>query len=798
LIRKIKTKWFRCLLSSTVICSSIIPLTEKSNAEAIQSISENSLYVTQFNNGEIWGNLQSSSAAERVIANMTTPSGTKKQFSTNYVNSSGVFKLDFNTQPNGTKVELIAIVTGDNRYNLIHMEPFTLNKNASRIPDAPSVFPVYENSTKIKGYAEAYSTIKVTINGQVIGEEITSETGYFEVPITKNAPGSILAVSATNTIGESRLEQLKVQKESDQIIIPMEVGSISEDNSGFSIETEPYTTVEIRKNNEIVRTIPAEENITGQQDIWYLRFDKDDEILVQSYDQNGNKSEPIVNKVKDNVKPFLLNLHRVTDETGEVSVISEPNAKIQIRKNDELITEGFTDNSGIISFTLPSNKKSSGEYLLTASDEAGNQAAILINVVDITPPKSLIIKDPIYVESAVITGETEPNATVELKKNGLIFKTAIANQEGYFEWDQLELAEGDSLQFTSIDQDGNRSDPVIRIVTAAPVPVAPNVDNITNNSTSVKGKADPHTWVECFRGSEKLAEGKASEDGYFTLNIPKQLEGIELTFRASQYGKTSLPTIIKVKDVIPPIISEINEVSDQHNAVTGKTEPKTMVEVNFNGIKLGTGKVNDSGTFIIPIPVQKAGTVLEIVAIDAAGNKSQKKLLTVIDKTAPHKPTVSLITNLSKTITGKAEPGTTINVKVGSKLIGTTIVASTGRYSTSISPQAIGTIIDITATDRALNTSYITRVTVKKVDTIPPPIPLVFKVNSKSSFVFGKAEPFSIVKIKIGSIQIGYGYANKSGTFRIRIKPRKTGTILNVTAEDMSKNVSKKREIIVK
>ncbi|MDM5331620.1 S8 family serine peptidase [Neobacillus sp. CF12] len=101
-----------------------------------------------------------------------------------------------------------------------------------------------------------------------------------------------------------------------------------------------------------------------------------------------------------------------------------------------------------------------------------------------------------------------------------------------------------------------------------------------------------------------------------------------------------------------------------------------------------------------------------LVITDAAGNVSTVKF--TIDKTAPKAPIVNKVTSTAKVVTGKAEVGSTILIKAGTKTLGTGTVDSNGKFTVSIVKQTVGTHLYVTAIDKAGNESSATKETVSK------------------------------------------------------------------------------------
>jgi 2',3'-cyclic-nucleotide 2'-phosphodiesterase/3'-nucleotidase/5'-nucleotidase len=93
---------------------------------------------------------------------------------------------------------------------------------------------------------------------------------------------------------------------------------------------------------------------------------------------------------------------------------------------------------------------------------------------------------------------------------------------------------------------------------------------------------------------------------------------------------------------------------------------------------------------------------------------SEETKVTVKDVTAPAAPEVYEVTNLDTYIMGTAEPGSTVEAKVGNKVIGTTVAEKDGYFEIEIEAQKVGTVITVTAKNAAGNVSKATTVTVEQ------------------------------------------------------------------------------------
>lgn len=194
----------------------------------------------------------------------------------------------------------------------------------------------------------------------------------------------------------------------------------------------------------------------------------------------------------------------------------------------------------------------------------------------------------------------------------------------------------------------------------------------------------------------------------------------------------------------------------------------------------------------------KAGTYfINISHYDGEDNKVPYYLkLIERDTTPPAAPKVNAVTDTSTTLTGTAEPNSTVYLQVGSKVVNQAKVNKDGKFSFSISKYKGGTSLVVFAKDSSGNQSKSTIIKVK--DTTPPAAPKINTVTDKSTALTGTAEANSTVYLQVGSKVIKKASVTKYGKYSISISKYKAGTTLTVFAKDSSGNQSKSASIKVK
>jgi hypothetical protein len=458
--------------------------------------------------------------------------------------------------------------------------------------------------------------------------------------------------------------------------------------------------------------------------------------------------------------------------------------------------------------------KNPGSTIIKATYQ-GMTAYLSIEVQN--PSTSRIVVDNLYDSSMVITGTAPPNVT--LYANGISGPQSLTtNQDGSFTFNLDKPLKANSsvrLMYYLYDVDPAEAAPnsfdyndetVLRDTVAPQAPVISSVDQDTG---VIQGKTEPYATVTVSAensqpstsaniasiASTAIKSIKTGSTGAFKLQMNAALSGKTLKSTAKDLvGNTSKPTITKVADKTPPIAPSIQPVSSIATTVSGKTEPYAVVYIKKGSALLAKGTAGSTGSFSIKIPVQAAGTTLSITAQDAAKNASKATTTTVVK--APATPTASSISDKTTTVTGKAQAHTTVYIKKGTTILGSSSAASTGSYTIHMSKQHAGTILSITAKTSSGVYSAEKKVTVK--DLTPPSVPTVNPVYSTSTIITGKTELYAKIKVYRSSTLLGTASASKTGTWKLAITKQKRGTSLKIYAYDNASNRSAAKTLTVK
>ncbi|WP_180035499.1 MULTISPECIES: Ig-like domain-containing protein, partial [unclassified Acinetobacter] len=156
----------------------------------------------------------------------------------------------------------------------------------------------------------------------------------------------------------------------------------------------------------------------------------------------------------------------------------------------------------------------------------------------------------------------------------------------------------------------------------------------------------------------------------------------------------------KSKDTTAPSAPTDVVISEDGTTVTGKGEPGSTVKIrDKDGTVIGTGTVDSAGNFEVELkdPLTN-GEKVDVTLTDKAGNESEPTEATAPDTTAPAAPTDVAVSEDGTTVTGKGEPGSTVEIKdQDGNVIGTGTVDSNGDFSVELKDPLInGEKVDVT------------------------------------------------------------------------------------------------------
>ncbi|MEL1679516.1 Ig-like domain-containing protein, partial [Acinetobacter baumannii] len=234
----------------------------------------------------------------------------------------------------------------------------------------------------------------------------------------------------------------------------------------------------------------------------------------------------------------------------------------------------------------------------------------------------------------------EPGSTVTLPDgNGNPIGQTTADGSGNWSFTPgSQLPNGTVVNVTASDAAGNTSLPATTTVDSS-LPSIPQVD--PSNGSVISGTADAGNTIIITDGNGNPI-GQATADGSgnwtFTPSTPLANGTVINAVAQDPAGNTSGPASVTVDAIAPPapVINPSNGVVISGTAEAGAT----VILTDGNGNPIGQVTADGSGnwTYTPSTPIAN-GTVVNVVAQDAAGNNSSPTSATV-DSLAPAAPVI--------------------------------------------------------------------------------------------------------------------------------------------------------------
>ncbi|XRG80476.1 L,D-transpeptidase family protein [Rossellomorea sp. GAMAL-10_SWC] len=175
----------------------------------------------------------------------------------------------------------------------------------------------------------------------------------------------------------------------------------------------------------------------------------------------------------------------------------------------------------------------------------------------------------------------------------------------------------------------------------------PTIEQVTNQSTAIKGLFLSNSQVELYNDSKLINTVKTNDKGEFNDAIKPLKEFTKISVIGVSEGLKSKPITVSVKDSIAASITSLSAISDQSQDVTGISEPFATVKVYMNENLIGDNTVSSTGKFTVKIGKQKANSILKVIVLDQSNNQSTPHTLRVSDYTLPVGSTVKNSSSLS-------------------------------------------------------------------------------------------------------------------------------------------------------
>lgn len=452
---------------------------------------------------------------------------------------------------------------------------------------------VTDQSTTVTGKTEAGATVAVTA-GEISKTTTAAEDGSFSVEIPVQKAGTEVVVSITDkalNVKEVRLTVKDVTDPNAPVLEP--VTNLSTVIKGHGAE--PGTHVYITNGFNLKVHLTADAN--GNFSVPLMAPLKEGtQIFAFSVDLSFNLSPIGYTVVLDVIAPNKAVVNAVSNKDKVVSGTAEAGSTVTVSSSKGVLGTAKTGADGKFSISLKSALGAKTVVTVVVTDPSGNKSeATTVTVGDkISPVVSGVVNNGIY----------NKNVTVK-------FNEGTAKLDGKSFRNGTLVAKEGVHTLVATDEAGNKTTVKFTIDKKAPV-----VTGVVNNGLYKKDVTINFNEGKALLNNRAIPTKKVVKtDGSYTLVVMD-----------AAGNKTSVKFAIDKK---APSTPSVDKITVKTTKVTGKAEAYSTVSVKVSGKVIGSKKADKYGKFSISIKKQKAGKVVEVVAVDKAGNVSKAKKVTV-------------------------------------------------------------------------------------------------------------------------------------------------------------------------
>lgn len=659
-----------------------------------------------------------------------------------------------------------------------------IDEVAPRSPTGLQVQPNDDGTVTIVGTGEPGSTVTIRLpSGEVISDVVVGEDGTFgPVTSTQNQPDGEIIVTQVDEAGNTSTASTRTYEDNVAPNAPRITLVEANENGTVTISGrgEPGATVEILlPSGEILANVQVREDglfgpVTSSEN------QPSGPITALQNDAEGNTSPSGSVDYVDQIAPTPLFINQLQPSvTGIITLagVGEPGSTVTILlPSGEVIADIPVDKNGNFGPVTSIENQPSGTITLIQTDEAGNVSEPADQIyVDGLPPVAPFV-DVISGNSdgtVTISGRGEPGATVDLTlPSGETIQDILVASDGTFgPVTSIDIQPTGDVFAVQTDISGNTSAPgsqTYRDVTAPEPPTIGSVLANDNGTLTISGRGEPGSTLDITLPSgEVIANVPVGVNGVFgpVTSTENQPSGTISATQTDVEGNTSAPGTQAYTDATPPPVAFIDEFfpnPDGTVTLVGTGEPGATVEITLPSGEVISGiPVDNQGRFgpVTTTENQPRGTVT-LVQTDEAGNVSQPFGQIYADVQPPEAPNIDVVSanpDGTLTISGRGEPGTTIDLTLPSgEVIRDVTVAADGTFGpvTSLENQPSGDVTGV-LTDDAGNVSEPGAQTYR--DATPPEAPTIDTITTNPNgtiSVSGSGEPGATATITFPSGEI--------------------------------------------
>ncbi|MDV7822694.1 Ig-like domain-containing protein [Enterococcus gallinarum] len=679
---------------------------------------------------------------------------------------------------------------------------------AAEQTETPTIDPVAAGDTTISGTAEPDSTVTVTIGNEQPVTAVADAQGNWTAEVPEVSQGETVTVVA-EADGKDPSEPVTVSVAGLTVAAP--TASISGN------ETDGYPVIGKATPNAVIEITNAQGDVVGSgttdSDGNYRIVIAPDRVapeenlnvkaIVTAGGQDYSSPEtaitvPIDDTAEQTTAPAI---DPVTAGDTTINGTTEPGAAVSVTVGEENPVTAVADDQG--NWTVEVSEVTEGDTVTVVATADGktpsSPVSVSVSGLTVEAPTATISGNE--TDGYPVIGQTVADAAIEITNaQGVVVGSGTADGEGNYRIVVApdQVAPEENLNVTAIvtaggqDYRSGATPVVVPADTQENQTETPSIDPVNAGDQTISGTAEPNANVVVTVSGEEPVTVVANDQGDWTANVPEVSEGETVTVVATVGDKepsTPVSVIVSGISVSAPTASITGNQRDGY-PVAGRTTANADIEItNAQGEVVGSGTADGDGNYRIVIAPDQVTPEenLNVAAIVTAGGQEYRSANTPVTVPAASQteiPTIDPVTAGDDTISGTAEPGSTVTITNGDKDPVVVEADEEGNWTAEVPEVSEGDTITVVAETDGKDPSAPITVTVDGL-TVDAPTASISGNQTDGYPVVGETVANAVIEITNGQGEVvGTGTADEEGNYRIVIAPEQVAPEenLNVAA----------------
>jgi len=664
----------------------------------------------------------------------------------------------------------------------------------------------------ISGTAEAGSTVRVNVGGVTVCTALTQGNGVWTCTTSSLSEGTrSFTATATDPAGNTsvvsppRTITVDTTAPVAPVISSPAAGATVGPNPTISGTAEPFATVTVTEGAGTVCMVAA--NNLGQWSCATTFGPSMRTISATQRDRANNVSPAAPNRsftianvptVSLTTPGAITAANAAAYPVSGACTTSAGNVSVQVGTQ----TAMTPCNAGAFSTILNASALMDGPSIAVSASQTnmtGTGSDTRTTQKDTVAPAAPSITTPtegarLNASTPTITGTGEAGASLVVRRGAITVCSVTVPSNGVWSCVAAAIPDGAvTITATATDPVGNTSpaSPARNFTIDTVAPSAPVITNPAQNATvginpTIAGTAEANATVSVTEGAVLVCSVTANATGQWSC--PTSYQPGTNTITATQRdvsGNLSAPsaprqfTVAAVPTVTLDAPGPINGVNASAYPVSGTCTTSAGTVSLSVGAATGTAPCSAGAftTTLVVVAVPDDAAVAIIAAQTNPSGTGTDTRATLKDTVVPGAPTFTRPTegaignDVTPTLTGAAEPGSTVRVVRAGMTVCTTITPANGLWSCVASTLPDGQIVlTATATDPAGNVSASSPPRTFVVDTQAPAAPAIAAPTENgrtglSPMISGTAEPMATIVVNEGTALVCQTTATMTGAW---------------------------------